>query len=46
MEQKFCSSNKSSNIIQNTGHWVQQENPQEVVKVLINFYNQNNSFQE
>ena len=46
MEQKLCSNYKGTYIIQNAGHWVQQENPQEVVKVLINFYNQNNSFQE
>lgn len=46
MEQKLCSNYKGTYIIQNAGHWVQQEKPQEVAKVLINFYNQNNSFQE
>tara|TARA_Y100001934_G_scaffold280605_1_gene387775 strand:+ start:1119 stop:2234 length:1116 start_codon:yes stop_codon:yes gene_type:complete len=42
MENNLCLNYKGRHIIKNAGHWVQQENPKDVIKTLINFYNKNN----
>ena len=44
MEQKLCSNYKGTYIIQNAGHWVQQENHVDVAKTLIDFFKNSNLF--
>ncbi len=46
VENDLCSNYKGRHIIQNAGHWVQQENPVDVAQTLIDFYKNNNFFQE
>jgi pimeloyl-ACP methyl ester carboxylesterase len=43
MEENLCLQYKGRHIIQNAGHWVQQENPVDVANTLINFFKNNNS---
>ena len=36
--ESLCTNFKGIKIIKNAGHWVQQENPKDVIKVILNFY--------
>ena len=38
MENRLCTNYYGRHIIKNAGHWVQQENPNDVVETLLNFY--------
>ena len=44
MENNLCLHYKGRHIIQNAGHWVQQENHVDVAKTLIDFFKNNNLF--
>ena len=37
MQKKACTNMKSCELIEGAGHWVQQEKPLEVTKLLLNF---------
>jgi pimeloyl-ACP methyl ester carboxylesterase len=37
MQNISCSNMQEISLIENAGHWVQQEKPEEVIKVLLNF---------
>ena len=39
MEKILCTNYYGRHILKNAGHWVQQENPNDVAKTLLNFYN-------
>ena len=38
MENRLCTNYYGRHILKNAGHWVQQENPNDVVETLLNFY--------
>ena len=38
MENDLCINYCGRHILQNAGHWVQQENPDDVSKTLLNFF--------
>ena len=38
---KFFTNNFQTYIIENAGHWVQQENPEQTFKIINNFYKSN-----
>ena len=38
MENILCSHYCGRHIIKNAGHWVQQENPIDVIETLLDFY--------
>ena len=38
MENDLCINYCGRHILQNAGHWVQQENPDDVSKTLLDFY--------
>ena len=38
MENILCANYCGRHIIKNAGHWVQQENPTDVIKTLLDFY--------
>jgi Predicted hydrolases or acyltransferases (alpha/beta hydrolase superfamily) len=40
MQEKYCTNFKGSFIIKEAGHWVQQEKPNEVNKIIGNFLKQ------
>ena len=37
MENRLCTNYYGRHILKNAGHWVQQENPNDVVETLLNF---------
>ena len=38
MENTLCTNYYGRHILKNAGHWVQQENPNDVAETLLNFY--------